>query len=383
MKRVLLHICCAPDATESIERLREKGYEVTGFFYNPSIFPKEEYIKRKKEVEKLAEIMHFQLIEGEYAYHKWKDMIKGLENEKEGEKRCILCYTERLEKTAKKAKELGFNCFTTTLTISPHKNSEKIFKIGTELEQKYGIKFLKEDFKKQDGFKKSLYYSEKYELYRQDYCGCEFSLKEREEYKRKIRNDFEKVKEKIKKCRKCVTIREHKPVLEGEAFSKIMIVGQAPGVEEHKTQRPFIGPAGKTLWKWFNKIGYSEEFIRKNAYITSVVKCYPGKTKTGDRRPFTYEIKNCLENLKKEFGYVRPELLIPVGSLAISVFLGNTQLKEIIGKSFEIKIWGRKVKTVPLPHPSGLNRWLYFNENIQKLEKALEIISKIIQRIIV
>jgi len=379
LKKILLHICCAPDATACIERLRKEGYQVTGFFYNPSIFPEEEYKKRKEEVIKLARIMEFKVIEGDYNYIKWRKTVKGWEGEKEGGKRCKLCYKERLEVTAKVAKDLGFDFFTTTLTISPHKKSETIFKIEKEISEHYKIPFLEIDFKKREGFKKSIELSRKYNLYRQDYCGCEFSLRDRLRYLSDKKKEFEKIKQEIKSCKKCITIKEHKPVFEGEAFSKIMIIGQAPGIEEHKIQRPFWGPAGRTLWKWFEKIGYSEDFIRKISYITSVIKCYPGKTKIGDRKPSSQEIQNCIENLKREFFYVRPYLLIPVGKVAISLFLGKIKLKEAVGRIYQKRVWNRKVDIVPLPHPSGVNRWLYSSQNMKALNTALNIIKKMIE----
>lgn len=173
-KDLLLHICCAPCSTASIERLKN-NYNVTGIFYNPNIYPEKEYLKRLKETEKYCQHFGINLIKFDYSHLEWLDKIKGLEREKEGRKRCLKCFKIRLDKVAKEAKERDFDFFTTTLSISPHKNFEDIKKIGDELAKKYKINFLAIDFKKQDGFKKSLELSKRHNLYRQNYCGCEFS----------------------------------------------------------------------------------------------------------------------------------------------------------------------------------------------------------------
>jgi predicted adenine nucleotide alpha hydrolase (AANH) superfamily ATPase len=176
--KLLLHICCAPCSTEVIERL-SPSYEVTGFFYNPNIHPRREYELRLSELERFSKEEGFRYIPGEYDIKDWFGKTKGLEKEPEGGKRCKVCYRIRLEETAKAAKERGFDMFTTTLTISPHKNASIINSIGRELKRKYGIKFLSKDFKKKDGFKKSVEHSKKHGLLRQDYCGCVFSKLER------------------------------------------------------------------------------------------------------------------------------------------------------------------------------------------------------------
>ncbi len=174
-----MHICCAPCATHCINLLKEMGYDVIGFFYNPNIHPAKEYEKRKNELEKLRKYFGIEIIEGEYDVKGWFEKIKGYEKEKEGGKRCEICYKIRLEETAKIARELGIKYFTTTLTISPWKDSRKIFRIGNEISKKYDVKFLEIDFKKNDGFKKSVELSKKFKMYRQKYCGCIFSLLER------------------------------------------------------------------------------------------------------------------------------------------------------------------------------------------------------------
>lgn len=176
--KLLLHICCAPCSTEVIERLSTQ-YEVTGFFYNPNIHPKREYQSRLSELERFSGKAGFRVICSDYDVKGWFKRVKGLEKEPEGGKRCEICFRLRLEETAKAAKKGGFDIFTTTLTISPHKDAKVINTIGKDLEKTHGISFLAADFKKKDGFKKSVEHSKKHGLLRQDYCGCIFSRMER------------------------------------------------------------------------------------------------------------------------------------------------------------------------------------------------------------
>ncbi len=174
-KKVLLHICCAPDATYPFLYLRGRHYRVTGFFYNPNIHPLSEYEKRLKEIVRFSRVVDMDLEVGKYDKDSWIKRIKGTENEPEGGKRCYICYKMRLEETARVAKENGFDYFTTTLSISPHKNIKWIFDIGEQIGNKYGVKFLKANFKKRNGFKSSIVLSKYYKMYRQNYCGCVFS----------------------------------------------------------------------------------------------------------------------------------------------------------------------------------------------------------------
>ncbi len=177
--KILLHICCAPCATHCINLLKNLGYEVVGFFYNPNIHPPKEYERRKAELEKIRKYFEIDVIEWKYDVENWFKYIKGYEKEREGGKRCELCIKMRLEETAKYARMKGFDAFTTTLTISPWKNSKKIFEIGRKISEKYNIRFLEIDFKKNDGFKKSVELSKRYNMYRQKYCGCIFSYLDR------------------------------------------------------------------------------------------------------------------------------------------------------------------------------------------------------------
>lgn len=174
-KRLLLHICCAPCSTASIERLKDE-YEVTGIFFNPNIYPRKEYFKRLEETKKYCRKIGIELIEIDYNYNKWLEEIKGLEEELEGGRRCLKCYNIRLGQVAEEASKMRFDYFTTTLTISPYKNFEKIREIGSNVGKKHRAKFLDIDFKKKDGFKRSIELSKKHNLYRQRYCGCEFSI---------------------------------------------------------------------------------------------------------------------------------------------------------------------------------------------------------------
>jgi len=175
VKKILVHTCCAPCSTYSFEKLISEGFEPVIFFYNPNIHPENEYKKRLEELIKFADFKKYPLIIQEDAPELWFEVVKGFEEEKEGGSRCEICFRMRLEKTAIYAGENNFDGFTTTLTISPHKNTVIINKIGKELSKKHDIFFLEENFKKAEGFKKSLELSKQYNLYRQRYCGCVFS----------------------------------------------------------------------------------------------------------------------------------------------------------------------------------------------------------------
>ena len=174
--KVLLHVCCGVCATSVVERLREEGFEVTCFFYNPNIHPEKEYKRRLESFLEVTRKMNLQYIVGEYEVEKWWDKIKGLEREPEGGKRCEICFRVRLAKTEEIFKKGNFSYFTTTLTVSPYKNAEVINQIGKTLDPPH---FLIRDFKKKEGFKRSITLAKQWNLYRQNYCGCIFSYKER------------------------------------------------------------------------------------------------------------------------------------------------------------------------------------------------------------
>lgn len=175
---LLLHSCCAPCSSYVLEYL-SNFFKITIYYYNPNISPIEEFEKRVEEQKRLISELPVKnkvnFIIGNYDNDLYEKMISGLEEEKEGGSRCHLCYRMRLEDTAKKAKEEGFDYFTTTLSISPYKNSKVLNEIGKSLEDEYDIKYLYADFKKKDGYKRSIELSKIYNLYRQDYCGCKYS----------------------------------------------------------------------------------------------------------------------------------------------------------------------------------------------------------------
>lgn len=177
-KSVLLHSCCAPCSSYVLSYLN-KYFNITVFYYNPNITNKEEYLKRKQEqirlISELPAINKINILDADYNPGKFFEISKGLEDCREGGERCFKCYELRLEATAKAAKENNFDYFCTTLTISPLKNAQKINEIGHMLGDEYRIPFLPSDFKKKEGFKKSIELSSQYNLYRQNYCGCIYS----------------------------------------------------------------------------------------------------------------------------------------------------------------------------------------------------------------
>ena len=181
---LLLHSCCAPCSSYVLEYL-SRYFEITVFYYNPNIFPESEYTKRILEQQTLISEMETEhpvaFLAGCYDKEKFYEMARGLEHVKEGGERCMRCYELRLRESARMAREGGFDYFTTTLSISPMKNAAKLNEIGERLGEEYGVKYLLSDFKKKNGYKRSTELSKEYGLYRQDYCGCEFSLAEREE----------------------------------------------------------------------------------------------------------------------------------------------------------------------------------------------------------
>ena len=179
-EKILLHSCCAPCSSHVITFLTNY-LDITILYYNPNISPKSEYEKRKKEQIKLINEIRtnhkLDIIDCDYDNDKYEELIKGYEECPERGERCTICFNLRLEETAKKAKELNYDYFGTTLTVSPYKNSQLINEIGLELEKKYKVKWLCSDFKKENGYKDSIELSKKYNLYRQNYCGCKYSKK--------------------------------------------------------------------------------------------------------------------------------------------------------------------------------------------------------------
>jgi epoxyqueuosine reductase len=170
--KILLHACCGPCASASVERLRKEGYEPLLYYANSNIWPENEWDKRRLYIERLADILGAELIIEPYAHDEWKQSVRGFEAEPEGGPRCKACFAYNLELAAVKARDAGIHRFTTTLTISPHKNSGIIFSVGNR-----SARFLPVDFKKRSGFKRSIELSKRFDLYRQDYCGCEYSIR--------------------------------------------------------------------------------------------------------------------------------------------------------------------------------------------------------------
>lgn len=180
---LLIHSCCAPCSSYVLEYLSEY-FKITVFYYNPNIYPESEYTKRIAEQQKLIHDMKFRypvsFLAGEYDKEKFYEMAAGMEDLKEGGARCMKCYELRLSEAARQAAAGGFDYFTTTLSISPLKNAQKLNEIGLRVGEEYGVKYLVSDFEKKNGYKRSVELSKEYGLYRQDYCGCEFSMRRAE-----------------------------------------------------------------------------------------------------------------------------------------------------------------------------------------------------------
>ena len=175
---ILLHSCCAPCSSHVISVLKDY-FDITILYYNPNIRPIQEYEKRKQEQINFIKQLDcgIKIMDCDYDNDVYEECIKGLENEKEGGARCLKCFRLRLEKTAKLASINNFDYFCTTLTVSPYKNSQVINSIGKELMNIYNVKWLYSDFKKEEGYKHSIVLSKQYNLYRQDYCGCIYSIR--------------------------------------------------------------------------------------------------------------------------------------------------------------------------------------------------------------
>ena len=180
---LLLHSCCAPCSSYCLEYL-SNYFRITVFYYNPNIYPEEEYIKRVEEqrhfIERLPVKHKIDFVEGAFEKERFYETVKGYEDCKEGGERCFRCYELRLAETAKLAKQMGMDYFTTTLSISPLKNSDKLNEIGEKVGLQYGVTHLSSDFKKKNGYKRSVELSNEYDMYRQYYCGCVYSKNERD-----------------------------------------------------------------------------------------------------------------------------------------------------------------------------------------------------------
>jgi len=174
--KVVLHICCGVCAAGAADVLLSEGHRVTGYFYNPNIYPENEYTLRLEAARRSAEKLKFDLVAGPYEIEKWNSAATALGDEPEGGARCSICYRIRLEKTFDFMQEMGADAFTSTLTISPHKSAAEITRMGIAIG---GDSYMPRDFKKKDGFKRAVESAKKWELYRQNYCGCIYSLQGR------------------------------------------------------------------------------------------------------------------------------------------------------------------------------------------------------------
>ena len=177
-ERVFLHACCAVCAAYPLEKLVLCGFEPVVYFFNPNISPRTEYERRKGELVRYCAKKGVELIIDDGSHDDWLEFVKGLENEPEKGKRCEKCFEYRLAKTAETAVKKGFNSFTTTLTVSPHKNSDAIFEIAEKVAAQYDLRFIFENFKKQNGFHRTMELARENDFYRQNYCGCEFSFRQ-------------------------------------------------------------------------------------------------------------------------------------------------------------------------------------------------------------
>lgn len=192
---------------------------------------------------------------------------------------------------------------------------------------------------------------------------------------------LKKLHAKINACKLCEQMQSQ-PVVGNPVMSKILLIGQAPGIKERDIRKPFAWTAGKTLFKWFSSIGVEEDLFRELIYMTAVCRCFPGKKlvkntpKGGDRVPDKKEIKNCSSWLKKEIEYLKPQLIIPVGKLAISQIMPVNKLDEIIGQSFYLEFYGHNADVIPLPHPSGASTWHQRDPGKALLNQALKTIKK-------
>ena len=181
--------------------------------------------------------------------------------------------------------------------------------------------------------------------------------------------------QQLRACRACARMIPP-PVVGQPVPSKVLLLGQAPGDREPKLGRPFAWTAGKTLFQWFSGIGLDEEAVRSRVYMAAVCRCFPGKKpKGGDRVPDADEIANCRRWLDRELELLQPELLIPVGKLAIGQFLEFQRLTEVVGQDFRLPLQGRSIDIVPLPHPSGASTWHRTSPGKELLQQALRAIA--------
>jgi len=187
----------------------------------------------------------------------------------------------------------------------------------------------------------------------------------------------------LAECRLCGHPSDVVPIVSSAARPKVMLVGQAPGKVEAAGGKPFAGRAGKTLFRWLERAGVDEETARRRIYIAAVTRCYPGPSPSGrgDRVPSAKEQETCAVWLDEELRIIRPRLLIPVGRLAITRFLPNLPLDELIGRTHDVAHLGGRSLAIPLPHPSGASSWIHVGDHPRLLERALDLIGRELQRL--
>ena len=186
--KLALHSCCAPCSSAVLERLNE-AFEIVVYYYNPNIAPEEEFRRRAAEQRRLAAEMPLRdvrVAEGPYEAERFYELVRGHEGDPEGGARCAICFEMRLRSTAEFARSIGADYFTTTLSISPLKDAQLLNELGARIAEEAGLRYLHSDFKKRDGYRRSCALSEEYGLYRQDYCGCVFSKRERAEKAKEV-----------------------------------------------------------------------------------------------------------------------------------------------------------------------------------------------------
>jgi len=196
----------------------------------------------------------------------------------------------------------------------------------------------------------------------------------------KLSNQLLRHQQLLSQCQLCPDM-QGPPVFGQVNVSKILLVGQAPGFKEIEVHKPFAWTAGKTLFGWFQQIGIEEEQFRKNVYMSAMCRCFPGKfkngvrLKTGDRVPTKQELKNCNQWLDTEIKLLAPDLIIPVGKLAITHFVEFKKLTEVIGKQHTVRLHDKNISVIPLPHPSGASTWPRTEPGKGLLQKALKLIA--------
>lgn len=188
---------------------------------------------------------------------------------------------------------------------------------------------------------------------------------------------FAELTRQMSVCKKCRDLPTYShAVFAGKYGNQIMVIGQAPGKQELKHNMPFVGPAGKRLFKWLKEVNVSEAEFRNRAYFTQMMKCFPGSGTRGDLKPNPVQLSNCASYLEKESKILKPAIVIPVGKLAIEKFLGKVKLDEVVGKKFIKEIFGQRTVIIPLPHPSGASPWSYKKDNQRRIVKATKILAK-------